>query len=115
MPGNSHGQESVLWLLDDVRTKLNTPLMIIRLDNGYLKGETLNELLKRQLQLCMSCRYDWVLAQGVSLDQSKWEQIDDYTKVYDVGQTKVISTCDHQFRVVLVEKRQKPFPNKGHP
>jgi len=81
------------------------------LDNGYLKGETLNELLKRQLQLCMSCRYDWVLAQGVSLDQSKWKQIDDYTKVYDVGQTKVISTCDHQFRVVLVEKRQKPFPN----
>jgi len=111
MPGNSHGQESVLWLLDDVKTKLNNPLMIARLDNGYLKGETLNELLKRQLQLCMSCRYDWVLAQGVSLNQSKWEQIDDNTKVYDVGQTRVISTCDNMFRVVLVEKRQKPFSN----
>ena len=51
MPGNSHGQESVLWLVDDVKTKLNNPLMIVRLDNGYLKGDILNELLKRQLQL----------------------------------------------------------------
>ena len=112
MPGNSHGQESVLWLVDDVKTKLNNPLMIIRLDNGYLKGEILNEFLKRQLQLCMACRYDWV--QGVSLDESKWEQIDDMTKVYkvyDVEQTRVVSTCDHLFRVVLVEKRQVPFPN----
>jgi hypothetical protein len=111
MPGNSRGGESVLWLLDDVRSKLNNPLMIVRLDSGYLKGETLNQLLERQLQICMACRYDWVLAQGVSLDETKWQRIDDMTRVYDVGLTKVVSTCHHAFRVVLVEKRQKPFPN----
>ena len=111
MPGNSDCRESVLWLLDDVKAKLGNPLMIARLDGGYLKGELLNEMLERQLQLCMACRYDWVLAQGVSLDESKWQQVDDKTRVYDVGKTKVVSTCDHLFRVVLVEKRQKPFPN----
>jgi hypothetical protein len=111
MPGSSHCRESVLWLLDDVKAKLNTPLLVARLDGGYLKGELLNKLVKRQLQLCMACRYDWVLAQGVSLDESKWQQVDDTTRVYDVGKTKVVSTCNHLFRVVLVEKRQKPFPN----
>jgi hypothetical protein len=111
MPGNSRGGGSVLWLLDDVKTKLNNPLMIVRLDSGYLKGEILDQLLKRQLQICMACRYDWVLAQGVSLDETKWQRIDDTTRVYDVGQTKVVSTCHHPFRVVLVEKRQKLFPN----
>lgn len=85
--------------------------MIARLDGGYLKGELLNEMVESQLQLCMACRYDWVLAQGVFLDESRWQQVDDKTKVYDAGKTKVVSTCDHLFRVVLVEKRQKPFPN----
>ena len=111
MPGNSHCRESVLWLLDDVKMKLSNPLMIARLDGGYLKGEILSKLVERQLQLCMACRYDWVLAQGVSLDESKWQQIDDTTRVYDVGKTKVVSTCHHPFRVVLVEKRQKLYPN----
>lgn len=111
MPGNSDCRESVLWLLDDVKAKLSNPLIIARLDGGYLKGELLNEMVERQLQLCMACRYDWVLAQGVSLDESKWQQVDDKTRVYDVGKTKVVSTCDHLFRVVLVEKLQKPFPN----
>jgi hypothetical protein len=68
-------------------------------------------LLERQHQICMACRYDWVLAQGVCLDETKWQQIDDTTRVYDVGQTKVVSTCNHPFRVILVEKRQKPFPS----
>jgi hypothetical protein len=111
MPGNSDCRESVLWLLNDVKAKLNNPLIIARLDGGYLKGDLLNEMVEQQLQLCMACRYDWVLAQGVSLDESKWQQVDDKTRVYDVGKTKVVSTCDHLFRVVLVEKRQKPFPN----
>jgi hypothetical protein len=111
MPGNSRGGESVLWLIDDVKSKLNNPLTIVRLDSGYLKGEILNKLLERQLQICMACRYDWILAQGVCLDETRWQRIDDTTRVYNVGQTKVVSTCHHPFRVVLVEKQQKPFPN----
>jgi len=103
LSGNSLCRESVLWLLDDVKRKLNNPLTIARLDGGYLKGEILSKLVERQLQLCMACRYDWVLIQGVSLDESKWQQIDDITRVYDVGKTKVVSTCHHPFRVVLVE------------
>lgn len=109
MPGNSHCREPVLQLLEDVKAKLDTALMIIRLDGGFLKGELLNELVDQGLQICMACRYDWVLAQGVILDEAKWQQVDQTTRFYDVGQTKVVSTCDRQFRVVLVEKRQQPF------
>lgn len=58
----------------------------------------------------MACRYDWVLAPGIQLKPEKWEQMDDITRVYDVGETPVIKTGAHLFRVVLVEKKQTPFP-----
>ena len=110
MAGNSHCRGTVLSLVDDVAEKLDNPLMIVRLDGGYLSAEVLNALVERQLQVCMACRYDWVQAQGIRLKKKKWEQIDEITRLYDVGKTPVISTCSHQFRVVLVEKQQTPFP-----
>ncbi len=58
----------------------------------------------------MSCRYDWVISQGVFIEESKWLRVDEVTRLYDVGQSPVISTCSHRFRVVLVEKKQTPFP-----
>ena len=84
--------------------------MIARLDGGYLSGEILNTLVDMGLQICMSCRYDWVISQGVQIEESKWQPIDEMTRLYDVGKTKVISTSPHPFRVVLVEKKQTPFP-----
>lgn len=110
MAGNSHCRRTVLSLLDDVAQKLDNPLMIARLDGGYLSAEVLDALVERQLQICMACRYDWVLAQGIELKPEKWDQIDEITRLYDVGKTPVISTCAHPFRVVLVEKQQTPFP-----
>lgn len=84
--------------------------MIVRLDGGYLSGDVLDFWVERQLQICMAIRYDWVLAQGVKLDDSRWQVYDEKTRLYDVGRTQVISTCQTPFRVVLVEKEQTPFP-----
>ena len=84
--------------------------MIARLDGGYLSGEILNTLVDLGLQLCMSCRYDWVVSQGVKVSESMWFRVDEMTRMIDVGQSPVISTCSHPFRVVLVEKKQTPFP-----
>ena len=93
-----------------MRQKLNQPLIIARLDGGYLSGEILNALVEMGLQICMSCRYDWVISQGVKVKESDWIQVDEMTRLIDVGQSPVISTCKHPFRVVLVEKKQTPFP-----
>lgn len=108
--GNTHCRGVLLELLDEVSQKLNTSLTIVRLDGGYLSGEILSALLQRHLQLIIACRYDWVLSQGISLDQKLWQRIDDNTRLYDAGKTQMISTCDHQFRVILVEKKQQPLP-----
>lgn len=110
MAGNTHCRSVLLELLDNVKQKLKAELMIVRLDGGYLSGEILNELVKRQLQLIIACRYDWILSQGIVLDEAKWKQVDDITRLYDVGKTTVVSTCPHLLRVVLVEKKQTPFP-----
>lgn len=110
MAGNSIGRQSLRWLLDDVQRKLQPSLMIVRLDGGYLSGEVLDELVSQQLQICMAARYDWILAQGVSLEESRWQVYDEKTRLYEVGKTKVVSTCSHLFRVILVEKEQTPFP-----
>ncbi len=71
----------------------------------------MNERVSQGLQICMACRYDWVLAQGIELKESQWQQVDKTTRFYDLQQAKVVSTCDHYFRVILVEKRQRPFQN----
>ena len=106
--GNTHCRSVLLELLDEVNQKLNTSLTIVRLDGGYLSGEILSALIQRQLQLIIACRYDWVLSQGVSVNEKLWQQIN--TRLYDIGKTQMISTCDHQFRVILVEKKQQPLP-----
>jgi len=110
MAGNTHCRSVVIELLEEVAEKLDAQLMIIRLDGGYLSGELLNTLIDKGLQVVISCRYDWVLSQGVLLDETKWQQIDENTRFYDVGKTPVVSTCPHPLRVVLVEKKQNPFP-----
>jgi len=108
--GNTHCRSVLLELLDDVHQKLKTDLTILRLDGGYLSGEILNTLLQLGLQIIIACRYDWILSQGVALYEPSWQQIDENTRLYDVGMSGIVSTCYYPFRVVLVEKKQEPFP-----
>ena len=108
--GNTHCRSILLELIDEVCHKLKTELTVVRLDGGYLSGPILDALITRQLQLIIACRYDWILSQGVTLDKTKWQPIDEKTRLYDLGQTPVVSTCKHAFRVVLVEKKQIPLP-----
>jgi hypothetical protein len=107
--GNTHCRSVLLELLDDVAQKLQTDLMILRLDSGYLSGDILNTLWELGLQIIIPCRYDWILSQGVALYEPNWLKIDEDTRLYDVGKSGVVSTCYHPFRVVLVEKKQHPF------
>lgn len=107
--GNTHCRRVLLELLSAVSDKLKTDLTIVRLDGGYLAGQILDALIARHLQLIIACRYDWILSQGVVLSERKWQRIDETTRFYDVGNTKVISTCKHPLRVVLVEKKQIPL------
>lgn len=38
MAGNTHGSQSLQWIVEDVRQKLGQPISILRLDCGYLSG-----------------------------------------------------------------------------
>jgi hypothetical protein len=107
--GNIHCRSVLLELLLDVCQKLQTELMILRLDGGYLSGDILNTLWKLGMQIIIACRYDWIISQGVALYEPSWQTIDENTRLYDVGKSKVVSTCYYPFRVVLVEKKQNPF------
>lgn len=96
--GNTHCRSVLLELLDDVRQKLDTDLMILRLDGGYLSGDILNTRCEMGLQIIITCRYDWILSQGVALSEPNWQQTDENTRLYDVGNSGVVSTCCHTFR-----------------
>jgi len=110
MAGNTHGSQSLQWIIEDVRQKLDEPISILRLDSGYLSGDTLNYAVEHRLYLCMAARYDWILAQGVDVDEAKWQRYDEKTRLYELGERQVISTSKHCFRIILVEKQQVPFP-----
>lgn len=110
MAGNTHGNQSLQSIIYDVQQKLPKPIAILRLDGGYLSKETLNYVMEHRLHLCMAARYDWIIAQGVSIDETRWQCHDSKTRLYELGTVQVISTSEHQFRTILVEKEQEPFP-----
>jgi hypothetical protein len=110
MAGNTHGSQSLQWIIEDVQKKLSKPISILRLDSGYMSGDTLNYVVEHRLHLCMAARYNWILACGVSLDEAKWQRLDEKTRLYELGQCQAVSTSKHQFRTILVEKEQEPFP-----
>jgi hypothetical protein len=110
MAGNTNGSQSLQPLIQAVREKLGKPIAILRLDGGYLSQETLNYVKQSRLHLCMAARYDWILACGTSVDEQKWQRLDSNTRLYELGLVQVISTSKHQFRTILVEKEQEPFP-----
>lgn len=109
--GNTHGNTSLKWLVCDVRKKLSCSPSILRLDGGYLSGETLNYLMAEQLYFCMAARSDWIVASGNRIDEAKWIRCDAKTRLYELGQCLVVSTSAHRQRTILVEKEQDPFPN----
>jgi hypothetical protein len=110
MAGNTHGAQSLKWIISDVRQKLSHPPSILRLDGGYLSKDTLSYIVEHQLYFCMAARYDWILASGVIIDEKKWIRCDAKTRLYELGLSRVISTSPHCFRTILVEKEQEPFP-----
>jgi len=110
MAGNTHGSKSLPGIVEDVRQKLGQPISILRLDGGYLSRDTLNYVVEHRLHLCMAARYDWLLAQGLEVDEAKWQRYDEKTRLYELGLCPVISTSQHRFRTILVEKQQEPFP-----
>lgn len=111
MAGNTHGIKSLKWIASDVQKKLGCSPSILRLDGGYLSKETLNYVVEHRHYLCMSARYDWILAQGIQIDEAKWISCDAKTRLYELGPSRVISTSPHRFRTILVEKEQEPYPN----
>jgi len=111
MAGNTHGIKSLQWIVSDVHKKLGCSPSILRLDGGYLSKETLNYVVEHRHYLCMAARYDWILAQGIQIDEAKWIRCDAKTRLYELGLSRVISTSPHRFRTILVEKEQDPFPN----
>jgi hypothetical protein len=111
MAGNTHGIKSLEWIVSDVQKKLGCSPSILRLDGGYLSKETLNYAVEHGHYLCMSARYDWILAQGIQIDEAKWIRCDAKTRLYELGLSRVISTTPHCFRTILVEKEQEPYPN----
>lgn len=111
MAGNTHGSQSLKGIVSDVQQKLSSPPSILRLDGGYLSGATLNYVVANQFYLCMAARYDFLLANGGKPDETKWMRTDAKTRLYELGQSRVISTSPHCFRTILVEKEQDPFPN----
>jgi len=111
MAGNTHGIKSLEWMVSHVQKKLGCSPSILRLDGGYLSKDTLNYVVEHHHYLCMSARYDWILAQGIQIDEAKWIRCDEKTRLYELGLSRVISTTPHRFRTILVEKEQEPYPN----
>ena len=110
MPVPTHGSSSLKWIVSSVAQKLSAPPSILRLDGGYLSKDTLSYVTDKGYFLCMSARYDWIVAQGVEVDETQWQRCDATTRLYELGQSRVISTWPGRLRTVLVEKEQDPFP-----
>jgi hypothetical protein len=111
MAGNTNGIKSLEWIVSDVQKKLGCSPSILRLDGGYLSKETLSYVMEHSHYLCMSARYDWILAHGIQIDEAKWIRCDSKTRLYELGLSRVISTSPHRFRTILVEKEQELYPN----
>ena len=51
--------------------------------------------------------YNWQSLRG---DMHSSPSANENTKLYDLGLARVVSTTEKKFRIVLVEKKQTPFP-----
>jgi hypothetical protein len=106
--GNTHCSQKFEYILNDVRGKLGTTNLIIRLDGGYLSADTLNYTVEKGLQITITCQIAHVMAQKENkIDMSKWFDYDKTTKLLDAGLVKVVSGCSHTFRVIFVKQRQE--------
>ncbi len=70
--------------------------------------KTLDFAANKGYQIIIPVRYDWVLSQeGNRLDETEWIGYDDKTRLYELGWGKIVSKCHHNFRIILVEKKQE--------
>jgi len=106
--GNTHCSTKFEGIVEDVREKLDTTNFILRVDGGYLSAETLNYIVKNDLQVTITCQFNYILAQKENeIDFSKWFDHNEYTRLLDAGEVYVVSKCKHKFRVILVEQKQE--------
>jgi len=92
----------------DAEGKLGIDHFIIRADGGYLSFKTLDFAAEQGHQIVIAARYDWVLSQEKNhLDETKWFRYDEKTRLYELGWGKVVSKCQHSFRIIFVEKEQE--------
>jgi len=112
--GNTHCSAKFKELVEDVKKKVNTKNLIIRADGGYLSGEMLNYVVEEDLQIVTAARFDYVTSQKENeIDFSTWFDYDENTRLLDAGEAYVVSKCKHEFRVILVEKKQEKIKIKG--
>ncbi|ODS37497.1 MAG: hypothetical protein A7316_09345 [Candidatus Altiarchaeales archaeon WOR_SM1_86-2] len=106
--GNTHCSQRFKYIVEDVGKKLGTCNLIIRLDEGYMSADTLNYSVENGLQIVITCRMDWILAQKENkIDHSRWFDHNETTRLLDAGLVKVVSECPHKFRVIFVEQQQE--------
>jgi len=109
-PGNEKADCSkyLKEIVLDAEEKLGIDHFIIRADGGYLSFKTLDFAAEKGHQIVTVARYDWVLAQQEKpLDETKWLRYDEKTRLYELGWGKVVSKCQHRFRIIFVEKEQE--------
>ena len=58
---------------------------VCHLGGGYLYGEVLNTHCPKGLQIIICCRCGWILSEGVRVYERNWQQIDENTRLYDLG------------------------------
>lgn len=110
--GNTTCKHHLKDTLDLVTNKIESPISIVRLDGGYLSADLLDYIAHKKLSVVMGARYDWVMAQNPKLDSDKWKVFDEKTNIYDLGSARVTSTIEREYRIILVDKEQEPFPGK---
>ena len=112
--GNTHCSTKFKELVEDVKKKASTKNLIIRADGGYLSGEMLSYVVEEDLQIVTAAQFDYVTAQKENeIDFSTWVDYDENTRLLDAGEAYVVSKCKHEFRVILVEKKQEKIKIKG--
>lgn len=97
----------------DTQKKLGIKNLIIRVDGLYCNAKMLNYCFSEGHQVVTVANYDWVRAyKETELEETKWRQYDEKTRLYDLGWGKTLNHCPNKLRIILVEKEQEKLKMK---
>jgi hypothetical protein len=99
-------------LVYDVMKKLNSSKLVIRGDAAYTSTTNLNFVIENGLQYIGGVPYKWIKANN-DIDESRWAQYDEQTRIMNLDKAVVTSKCKTKFRVILIEKEQEPIKIKA--